>query len=65
MTRPFRSELKFVISYQAREALLQRWRRHLTRDCHTNRDAVTPILSQYYDSPHLTFYEEKVEGIVS
>ena len=61
--RPFRNELKFSIHYSVREMLLARWHRHLVKGAFTNQHAVTTILSQYYDSPELTFYHEKLEGI--
>ena len=60
-----RDEFKYVVSHEVRESILERWRRHLRRDPHTNEDAVTPILSQYYDSPNLLFYEEKMDGVGS
>ena len=61
--RPFRQELKFLVHYSLREMLLARWSRYLVRAPFTNEHAVTPILSQYYDSPDLTFYEEKLDGV--
>ena len=63
MKRRMRDEFKYIVSHDVRERILERWRRHLRRDPHTNEDAVTPILSQYYDSPQLLFYEEKMDGI--
>ncbi|HXV63082.1 MAG TPA: polyphosphate polymerase domain-containing protein [Vicinamibacteria bacterium] len=63
MARPLRNELKFLVTYQAREALLARWSRHLSKDPHTNGHGTMPILSQYYDSPNLRFYEEKLDGV--
>ncbi len=63
MIRPFRHELKFLIHHSVRELLLQRWGRYLVRAPFTNAYGVTPILSQYYDSPDLTFYWEKVDGV--
>ena len=60
--KPLRNELKFIVSQSQYEALRERWRRHLEKDPHTNPDAVTPILSQYYDTPGLAFYEEKLDG---
>ncbi len=60
--RPFRNELKFVVSQSQYATLRERWRRHLVKDPHTNAEAVTPILSQYYDTPSLSFYEEKLDG---
>lgn len=61
--RPFRQELKFLIHYSVREQLLARWSQYLVRAPFTNENAVTSILSQYYDSPDLTFYWEKLDGI--
>ncbi|MFP8873995.1 MAG: polyphosphate polymerase domain-containing protein [Myxococcota bacterium] len=61
--RPFRQELKFLIHYSVRELLLSRWSQYLVRAPFTDANAVTPILSQYYDSPELTFYWEKLDGI--
>ena len=61
--RPFRQELKFLVHYSVRELLLARWSRYLVQAPFTNHNAVTPILSQYYDSPDLTFYWEKLDGI--
>jgi hypothetical protein len=63
MIRPVRDELKFVIHHSVKTQLLERWRRYLTRDPHTNVDSVTPVLSQYYDSPRFDFYVEKLDGI--
>jgi hypothetical protein len=61
--RPFREELKFLIHHSTHRLLLERWRRYLVRAPFTNRYAVSPILSQYYDSPSLEFYHEKLAGI--
>jgi hypothetical protein len=61
--RPFRSELKFLLHYSTRELLLERWRRYLVRAPFTDEHAMSPILSQYYDSPDLQFYEEKIDGV--
>ncbi len=63
MIRPLRQELKYLVHYSVRELLLERWRRYLRRAPFTDERAMTPILSQYYDSPTLSFYEEKLEGI--
>ncbi len=60
--RPFRDELKFLVHYSVREMLLAHWSRHLVRAPFTDEHAMTPILSQYYDSPSLDFYEEKLAG---
>lgn len=61
--RPFRNELKFLLHHSTRELLLERWRRYLVRAPFTDEHAMSPILSQYYDSPDLRFYEEKLAGI--
>lgn len=61
--RPFRRELKFVVHHSIRSMLLQRWGRYLTKAPFTNKYAVSPILSQYYDSPTLEFHQEKLDGI--
>lgn len=61
--RPFREELKFVIGHETKTRLLNRWRRHLVKDPYTNDDAVTPVLSQYFDSPSMCFFEEKLDGL--
>lgn len=61
--RRFRHELKFLIHHSVRRLLLARWQRYLLPAAFTNRHAVEPVLSQYYDSPHLTFYREKLAGI--
>ena len=61
--KPFRRELKFVIHHSVKRSLLERWKRYLVRAPFTNEQCVTPILSQYYDSPDLTFYVEKLDGL--
>ena len=61
--KPFRRELKFVVHHSVKRSLLERWSRYLVRAPFTNEDCVTPILSQYYDSPEFTFYTEKLDGI--
>ena len=63
MPRPYRQELKFYIHHGVKAALLERWRRFLVKAPFTNEHAVTPILSQYYDSPDLLFYREKLDGV--
>lgn len=61
--KPFRQELKFVVHHSVKRSLLERWKRYLVRAPFTNQHCVTPILSQYYDSPDLTFYTEKLDGL--
>lgn len=63
MIRPYREELKFVIHHSVKTALLERWSPYLVKAPFTNQHGVTPILSQYYDSPFLDFFYEKLDGI--
>ncbi|MDX1382021.1 MAG: polyphosphate polymerase domain-containing protein [Thermoanaerobaculia bacterium] len=63
MSRPFRTELKYVVHHGAMANLLARWSRHLVRDPHTDHLGFTPVLSQYYDTPELGFYREKIDGL--
>lgn len=61
--KPLRDELKYIITTNDRNYLIEMWRMRLEKDPHTDHCAMTPILSQYYDSPNLRFYEEKLDGI--
>jgi hypothetical protein len=63
--RPFREELKFLVSHDVKQLLLARWQRYLARAPFTNERALSPVLSLYYDSPDLRFYREKIEGFPS
>ncbi len=63
MIRPHRRELKFGVHLDVKVLLLERWRRYLVRAPFTDGNALTPVLSQYYDSPDLAFYREKLEGL--
>ena len=58
-----RQELKFVIHHSVRQMLLERWSPYLVKAAFTDRHARTPVLSQYYDSPTLSFCAEKRAGI--
>jgi len=58
-----RQELKFVIHHSVRRMLLERWSPHLVRAAFTDSEARTHVLSQYYDSPTLSFSREKRDGI--
>ncbi len=58
-----RQELKFVIHHSVRRMLLERWSPYLVRAPFTDSEARTHVLSQYYDSPTLSFSREKREGI--
>jgi len=63
MIRPFRQEIKFLVHYSVRGLLLERWGRFLVRAPFTDPHAVTCVLSQYFDSPVLDFYQEKLAGV--
>lgn len=63
MTRPKRDELKYIISWEKKRALLERIGHALEKDEYSDQRASTPILSLYYDSPHYHFYHEKHEGV--
>ena len=58
-----RTELKFVIHHSVRRMLLERWSPHVVRAAHTDGEARSHVLSQYYDSPTLSFSREKQDGI--
>jgi len=58
-----RRELKFVVHHTTRAMLLERWSPYLVQAPFTDDQARTPILSQYYDSPTLTFFDEKTDGV--
>lgn len=61
--RPFRKELKYLVHHSVKRQLMARWQRYLVPAPFTDPYARTHILSQYYDSPELAFYEEKLDGI--
>ena len=61
--RPFRDELKYLVHHSVKAQLMARWQRYLVPAPFTDARARTPILSQYYDSPTLTFWREKHDGI--
>lgn len=63
IVRPYRNELKYSIHYSDRELLLNHWNRYIMPAQYTNDFAVTPVLSQYFDSPDLAFVREKTEGL--
>ncbi len=58
-----RQELKYVVHHSVRRMLLQRWGPHLVRAPYTDSQARSPVLSQYYDSPTLSFCTEKEDGV--
>lgn len=57
-----RIELKYQIDYRQREKLLGLFGTYLEADSHADERAVYPIMSLYFDSPSLRFYDEKLEG---
>ena len=57
-----RIELKYWVDWRQREAILQAWRPFLVYAPYTNEHGIYPIMSLYYDSPSLIFYDEKLEG---
>ncbi len=58
-----RFERKYRLTAKARAFLLAYWRPFVTRAQFTNRDAVYPVLSQYFDSRDLVFRREKYAGV--
>lgn len=63
MIRPHRWELKFLVHHSVKTMILERWKRYLRIAPFTNQHAVTPVLSQYYDTPELGFYRQKLDGV--
>lgn len=61
--RPPRNEYKYLIDIKQKEVLLAFWSRYLIKDPYSDENGKTPILSMYYDSPTLDFYNEKLDGI--
>lgn len=57
-----RIELKYLVDYRTRERLLAAWDELLEAAPYTDDRAIYPIMSLYFDSPSLRFYDEKVEG---
>ena len=57
-----RIELKYLIDWRQRDAILRAWSPFLVQAPYTNERAIYPIMSLYFDSPSLIFYDEKLEG---
>ncbi len=57
-----RIELKYLVDWSQRDAILRAWSPFLVRAPFTNEHGIYPIMSLYYDSPSLLFYDEKLEG---
>ncbi len=63
-TRSFnRYELKYVIHWSVADALKESICSYVSRDPHAGDDGLYHISSLYFDSPDLTCFWEKVEGI--
>jgi SPX domain protein involved in polyphosphate accumulation len=58
----FRYELKFLIDSSRRDALLELVSEHLKPDPHGTDSGLYRVTSQYYDSPSLAAYREKMDG---
>lgn len=57
-----RIELKYLVDWRQREILLNALRPYLEAAAHTDERASYPILSLYFDTPSLLFYDEKLDG---
>ena len=57
-----RIELKYLVDYRAKAKLLAAWREYLVPAPYTDDRAMYPLMSLYFDSPSLRFYDEKLEG---
>lgn len=57
-----RIELKYLIDWRQREILLNACRPYVEAAAHTDERASYPILSLYFDTPSLLFYDEKLDG---
>lgn len=57
-----RIELKYLVDWRQREILLGAYRPYLEAAAHTDERASYPILSLYFDTPSLLFYDEKNDG---
>ncbi|MCB0393480.1 MAG: polyphosphate polymerase domain-containing protein [Bdellovibrionales bacterium] len=58
-----RDEHKYLITWEQRDFLLEYWAPNLIKDSFVNESGRTPVLSLYYDSPNLDFYNEKLDGV--
>ena len=57
-----RIELKYLVDWRQREILLAAFRPYLEAAPYTDELASYQILSLYYDTPTLLFYDEKCDG---
>ena len=61
MSRRF--EHKFSLPLEVKPYLFAWWEPYLVRAPYTDQDGVYPVLSQYFDTPGLTMYRDKVDGV--
>lgn len=57
-----RFEIKYLVPQDQADELRKEFRRHMDDDAHSGAGGY-PITSVYYDTRHLKFYWEKVEGL--
>jgi hypothetical protein len=57
-----RIELKYLVDHRQRAELLRCWRPFVAPAPFTDGRATYPILSLYFDTPSLLFYDEKLDG---
>lgn len=57
-----RIELKYLIDHHQRAELLRCLQARVQASPHTDHHATYPILSLYFDTPSMLFYDEKVDG---
>lgn len=57
-----RIELKYQVDYRLKDRLMARLGPYLEPAPHTDDRAMYSIMSLYFDSPSLRFYDEKLEG---
>lgn len=57
-----RIELKYLIDWRQKARLVEALRPFVVPAPFTDEYAIYPIMSLYYDSPSLRFYDEKLEG---
>ncbi|WP_455389680.1 polyphosphate polymerase domain-containing protein [Petrachloros mirabilis] len=62
MSQPFRSEHKFLVHHSTRTHLLELCARYLIADPLATHNGCSPVLSLYYDTPTLDFYDDKLAG---
>ena len=64
MIRKFnRFELKYVIRYREYRKILPELLKHMRRDKYAGSSGKYQIASLYFDTPDLTFYVDKIDGI--